>query len=617
MGSEEILKEKKKTKDAPKYTWYNNIGYMTKMLWQADKPMVFLYMAKTIIENLFYVFFFVYLTKYIYQCIVNKTSFRNVVLLITVACVAHVIVHILSAWLAYYQKIRTPDIYRNIFSKVIDTAEVMEYKKFEEPEFYDKFTRAINESVNRAMEALDKLSWFVASAIAAIVAIKMVVDVDALLLLFIVPSIAASFYFGAKAGELYYQLDFSNTRDGRVGTYVKRIFYEKKYAGELRLYNIKDVLLLRHKKAYENMYDRTSKIRNKAAVYESLRWSVFVIASIALPMLYVGWVVKNRKGVDVGAYVAVVTALEFISGNLSDCVEHMVNLSKIGMFVNNLHEFLDYKPCSESGKQKAEKPLDDIDINNVSFQYEGASKPTLHNVDIHIKKGERVAFVGYNGAGKTTLVKLLMGLYKVTDGSIVISGENIDNLEAKSYHNHFGTVFQDLQVFALPISQNVLMREPESEEERQLVINSLEKAQFGEKLKTLPNGIDTMVSKEFDENGLVLSGGETQKIAIARVFAKNPDIVILDEPSSALDPIAEYNMYKNMMEMSSDKTVIFISHRLSSARVADRIYLMNEGTVAETGTHDELMNKNGIYADMFRLQAQNYQESVPDDMEVR
>ena len=166
-----------------------------------------------------------------------------------------------------------------------------------------------------------------------------------------------------------------------------------------------------------------------------------------------------------------------------------------------------------------------------------------------------------------------------------------------------------MQVFALPLSHNVLMKEPANDEERQLVIRSLEKAQFGETLRTLPKGIDTILTKEFDDNGFVCSGGQAQKVAIARVFAKNPDIVILDEPSSALDPIAEYNMYRNMMQVSEGKTVFFISHRMSSARIADRIFFLEQGQVVESGTHDELMAQNGRYAKMFRLQAKNYKEN--------
>ena len=199
-----------------------------------------------------------------------------------------------------------------------------------------------------------------------------------------------------------------------------------------------------------------------------------------------------------------------------------------------------------------------------------------------------------------------MGLYNVTEGEITVNGVNINDYEPKSLHRCFGTVFQDLQVFALPLSHNVLMRKPANEEERKLVEASLRKAQFGDKLDSLENGIDTMVTKEFDENGMGLSGGEAQKIAIARVFARKPDIVILDEPSSALDPIAEYNMYKNMLDATENETVIFISHRLSATRDADRIYLFENGTVIEQGSHEELLKLNGKYTRMWKLQAQNY-----------
>lgn len=160
------------------------------------------------------------------------------------------------------------------------------------------------------------------------------------------------------------------------------------------------------------------------------------------------------------------------------------------------------------------------------------------------------------------------------------------------------------------------MKTPDTLEEKKLVEDSLRKAEFGDVLDKLPEGIDTIITREFEEKGYVCSGGQAQKIAIARVFAKNPDVVILDEPSSALDPLAEYSMYKNMMRTTKNKAVLFISHRLSTARMANCIYLMKDGKIVEKGTHDELMAKDSIYRNMFELQAQNYQDSLPEDMEV-
>ena len=254
--------------------------------------------------------------------------------------------------------------------------------------------------------------------------------------------------------------------------------------------------------------------------------------------------------------------------------------------------------------------MGDISFENVSYHYQGSNQMIIKNLDIRIRKGEHIALVGENGAGKTTLMKLLMGLYPVSDGKILVGGQDISRYEPSAYRDCFGTVFQDFQIFSLPLGENVLMKSPETEEERQLVIDSLEKAQFGEVLEKMPEGIDTYLTKEFDENGFVCSGGQAQKVAIARVFAKNPDVVILDEPSSALDPIAEYNMYCNMMEASEGKTVFFISHRMSSARMADRILFLEHGKIVEEGTHEELLAKNGRYASMFRLQAQNYQDEM-------
>ncbi len=205
-------------------------------------------------------------------------------------------------------------------------------------------------------------------------------------------------------------------------------------------------------------------------------------------------------------------------------------------------------------------------------------------------------------------MKLLMGLYPVSDGNIMVGGMDIGKYEPEAYRDCFGTVFQDFQIFSLPLCGNVLMKAPETDAERQIAVDALDKAQFGEVLKKLPQGIDTFLTKEFDENGFVCSGGQAQKVAVARVFAKSPQVVILDEPSSALDPIAEYNMYCNMMEAAKGKTVFFISHRMSSARMADRILFLEHGYIVEEGTHKELMEKNGRYAEMFRLQAKNYQE---------
>ncbi|MDE6712592.1 MAG: ABC transporter ATP-binding protein/permease [Lachnospiraceae bacterium] len=583
----------------------SNVMYMLNILWHGSRGYVLYTFIKEFTEKVFWTIFSVYLTEWIYIAIEKETPFAALASFIGAMCIGHICIHIMAAIHQLCEKQFLPKMYQDFYKRVIRKSISMEYTYFEQPDFYDKYTRALNECQWRGSSILYNSAYLVAGIASVIAATIIVADVDPVLLVFLVPMVIVSLYFGKKEGDLYYALDLSNTRDGRIGSYTKRVFYEKKYAGELRLFGIGKLLLTRHKMAYDEMQERNRKIRRKLNVIEPAKWVLYNLLSTILPYLYITFMLNTNK-TQTAAYVAMIPALSTLSWYSSDVVELIVLLAKESAFVVNLREFLSYKPKTDSAELIKAENLSDIRIKNMGFTYEGAEKPTLHDININIRKGEKIAIVGHNGAGKTTLVKLIMGLYHATEGEISISGVNINSYEPKSLHRCFGTVFQDLQVFALPLSHNVLMRKPVNEEERKLVEDALRKAQFGDKLDTLEKGIDTMVTKEFDENGMGLSGGEAQKIAIARVFARKPDIVILDEPSSALDPIAEYNMYKNMLDATENETVIFISHRLSATRDADRIYMFENGTVIEQGSHAELMSLNGKYAEMWKLQAQNY-----------
>lgn len=257
-----------------------------------------------------------------------------------------------------------------------------------------------------------------------------------------------------------------------------------------------------------------------------------------------------------------------------------------------------------------EKPVKSIELSNISFTYSGQIEPTIKAMSIQINEKEKIALVGHNGAGKTTLIKLLMRLYDPDSGVIRMNGININDFNVKRYREMFGTAFQDYQVFSMTVAENILMREPKNKADYELVKIALERSGALEKIMSLQYGMDTVLTKEFDENGAVLSGGELQKIAVARVFAKEFEVAVFDEPSSALDPIAEYRLYESMMESCRDKAVVFISHRLSTAVLADRIYMLEHGKVIEEGTHQQLMQNGGKYAEMFNKQAEKYVQEV-------
>ena len=226
---------------------------------------------------------------------------------------------------------------------------------------------------------------------------------------------------------------------------------------------------------------------------------------------------------------------------------------------------------------------------------------------MQIHKNEKIAIVGYNGAGKSTLIKLLLRLYEPVEGHICLNGRDITEYKMDEYRTMFGTVFQDFRLFSVSLAENVKMDLLDgTPEEEQQIKEALKSATFLNKLKQMPDGIHTQIGKEFDNQGMLLSGGEAQKVAIARTIIQGNEIVIMDEPSSALDPDSEYELNKLMMDSTYDKTVIFISHRLSTTRMADKIYMLEDGQIIESGSHEELMALNGKYAEMFHLQSEKY-----------
>ena len=244
-----------------------------------------------------------------------------------------------------------------------------------------------------------------------------------------------------------------------------------------------------------------------------------------------------------------------------------------------------------------------ISVKDISFTYEGDEKESINGVSFEIKPCEKIALVGYNGAGKTTLTNLLLRLYDVDSGSIEIGGRDIRDVTVASHRSRFSAVFQDFRIFGATVGENVALS-PKYDSDR--VMKALELAGF---TKELPDGADTMLLREFSDEGLMLSGGEQQKLAIARVFYKQSPYIILDEPSANLDPVSEYELNRAISESCTDSTVVFISHRLSTTRHADRILMLENGRVIECGSHDELMEQNGKYAYMFRLQAEKYKDT--------
>ena len=322
-------------------------------------------------------------------------------------------------------------------------------------------------------------------------------------------------------------------------------------------------------------------------------------------MLVLGWQVF-RGITTIGEFSTGVIGVSNLSSSLFSIWCIIPGIREQSLYIENLRTFLSTKR-ETTGEQKLASGMHEITLQDVHFHYSAnVAREIIDGISLHIKKGEKIAFVGENGAGKTTLIKLIEGLYRPTAGSIFIDKIPIEKLDVESLQGSIATVMQKPVPYSFTIAENILLREVQCDNDSRCVQKALAESGLWERVSNLPKGMDSVLGKEFDEDGIELSGGESQKLAIARALYEDVGVLILDEPANSLDPLAEAEMYERMFAAGKDCTLILISHRLHSTRKADRICYIENGKIAEEGTHEELMKANGKYAAMYHLQTSLY-----------
>lgn len=334
----------------------------------------------------------------------------------------------------------------------------------------------------------------------------------------------------------------------------------------------------------------------------------YLMSDFMLDIVYVLYLIMRTvllKSMTLSSVVVLYNSAANLRRGFATVVDLGPHMVETGLYVEKIRSFLDRESkIVNQKKSEIPKGAGILECKNVSFAYQ-PGRPVVENVNMTIRAREKVALVGYNGAGKTTLIKLLLRLYDPTEGMILLDGVDIRDYDVEEYRRYIGVVFQDFKLFAATVAENVVMDRVKTEDAN-AIVESVRKSGFYDKLKTLPGGLSQELTKEFSEEGTELSGGEAQKLAVARAFYKDAGLVFLDEPSAALDPIAEYQLNQAMKEVAKEKTVLSISHRLSTTRDADVIYVMEHGRVTEQGNHAELLTRDGVYAAMWKVQAGQY-----------
>ncbi len=503
--------------------------------------------------------------------------------------------------LNWYGSVRSIDLSKYMRGLLYHKLEELELSCYEENEFYNDLGRVLNEIDTRPTQVVNSLAtglyYFLTLVLITVIIFDPVFIVAGLLI------VIKHFLYVRKVNRINFEMDRDTQPSMRKVQYIKELFKNREFIKETRNYQAEDFFIqfgecgAKEDYSISNAYYREGGRASFLMILFGNLVNLLIVVYLCRQML----VGKYMPG----DFVYLISSFSAFTNNLSGLVQIISEMQNYGMYIENIRKILDYKSPRVRQLDHSESEeigvFEKVSLEKVNFRYDEGTI-VLRDMDICIKKGQKVALVGKNGSGKSTLIKLLMDFYPIQEGKVLYNGVPYASFDVGVVQGKFTAVFQDSPIYAFSIAENVLMREPASDTDEKLVAEALIFSGLWEKVNALEKGMHTIVTKEFDDEGVYLSGGEYQKLIIARAYAHQSEILIFDEPASSLDPLAEYELFHKMLQLGKDKTVIYITHRMAAAIEADRIYYIEEGRVREQGKHEELMKLQGQYSQMFSIQ---------------
>lgn len=495
---------------------------------------------------------------------------------------------------------------------ILEKANTLDLAFFEDSEFYDKMRRAADEANYKPVSIISQTFDLVRTVITLFSMILLLVQLAWWLAVVALVVPLPSFIASSRYGWIGYQRMRRESPERRKMLYFNRLMTVDDYNKEIKLFNLGHYFIDRYKQLADHFYEEARRILVRRYTTNFLWLALSLVTNSGIYIYVALQAVMGRITLG-GLTLYTQTALQ-VGQSFQGVLDGVSNLYENNLFVNTLFEFLEYKPVITSPEKP--QPLAstpegkglDIEFRNVSFTYPGKDPETeaaLKNLSFTIRAGEALALVGRNGAGKTTIVKLLTRLYDPDEGEILVGGRNIKEYDLKELRAEIGVIFQDYVTYYLSARENIGVGRVTDIENLDLVNSAAQKSGAHAVIEELADGYETMLGRWF-KDGTQLSGGQWQKVALARAFIRNARILILDEPTSSLDAQAEYEVFTHFRALTQGKTAIFISHRFSTVRLADRIFVLENGTIIEDGSHEALMTLNGRYAELFNLQAEAY-----------
>lgn len=480
----------------------------------------------------------------------------------------------------------------------------IEYKYLEEEKIMNLHDRAINCVYNGGFFGpLEKLFSLFKEILMLASVIFILIRLNIFLIFLCLTAIGIVFILNYQAEKKIYDFETIKVKSERKKKYLISLFDDYTSGKEIRINGLFPFLEEKLVGIFSEIYGINRSIRLFTTRHANIESGIAVIQKIGI---YVVLALESiKKGLGIGDFTIYFQAVNQFTDSMNALLKGYLALGKMGLYIDDLESFiaLPYMDGME-GKENIEKEKElCFEFIHVSFRYPESDVYTLRDINLKIDSGERLSVVGANGAGKSTLIKLLLRLYKPTEGKILLNKRDINLYKYEEYIELFSVVFQDYKLLAYSVRENICLSEEYCRQEFKRV---LEESGLAEKIDRLPYGEETPLFKVYDERGIELSGGEGQKLGIARALYKDSPIVILDEPTSALDPMAEYEIYQSFGSLVKGKTSIYISHRLASVRFADNIIVLDKGCIVEEGKHDELVKANGLYSEMYHRQAEYY-----------
>ena len=596
-------------KDNFLYRTFSSCKFALEVGWKISKKRVILEFLRWIFMYVDWLIVSCVLIRFILDMAMKRTSFERMMLYVWSVVALEALLEIYSRFFETYVKpVTDVKLYDGINTMLYDKACQVDMRCFEDSEFYNEYMMAVSQAHVKLPETLQGVCQILARFVAMIVGTVIIYQIDRLAVLFVIFPVLGNFVFYGILNSRIFRMEKENIVFQRMADYVNRTIHLGEYAKEIRMTNVFRLL----KKQYDRAVGAIRRVIGQYSLGNMILFWLFQYFTFTLlqegAVLYAGYRVLV-SGTMVFAQMAVIqTTMNSNTWTLIGFADSVMTIVKNSLYLEQTQHFLEYQPAIPEDQEGLlpKLPIQSVEFEHVSFGYK-ESDYVLKDISFKIEGNQSIALAGYNGAGKSTMMKLLMRLYDPDEGRILVNGIDIREYQVRAYRDLFAAAFQNGRIFANTIEENILMgRHTEAEKDHEKVRRALKLADIYEEVENQPLQEKTILTREFSKEGVVLSGGQNQKILAARAFAKDSPIAVFDEPSSALDPLAEHHLFENIREYGKDRILFFISHRLSSVRDANLVFYMKNGRIQERGSHVELMSQNGEYASLYRLQAENY-----------